>query len=642
MSVQGATDTNTAENRIALNDEAAAMAMEIDQVVKTSTFNGMHLLDGTYSSKQFQIGSDANNVMNVSIPSVTAKSLGLSIYDMSFKSNNILGSNGLDYGDLTIEISSPSKFGNSIPTNLPYTYVNNNGVHDFDESAFQLAHTINSPNYDEYKATARPTVSTGNAIIIPASNPPIIDLGVNGKLVAPIQVDGGKVFYYWDRSGNGTSSDAGSLNTGDWTQHNTLDAIFNKDVNGVVNTTVQNVDGNYGTTDTYRFGSLFDTSGNEIQLALPTIGGMTSPPFGSRGINDIQIPTYVGSVTGTGGNIGSDGSNAVNSTYNDLLAVWDAYNGTQNNGSWLAYGAQTGLPDSGGTPPGWRDHYYWSATPSASGHARLSMAGANVDDEADTTFDYVALEVTNPSSSIGDIANDDIEINGVNIGAIGSASSASQRSDQMIAAINAQTAHTGVTATRDLATGGEILTAADGRNIVISTLSSSAINSNQIGISLSGTASGSRSVTTLKSAVDLTVRIPDFVAYDTTITITATANGTNASGISSGVYSAFNKPTFNLGTSEGCQAAIGMVDKAIQSVSIARASIGASESGLISIVSNLDNSIMNLTDSRSRILDTDYATTTTELSRSQIISQASTAMLAQANLSAKDVLTLLK
>ena len=119
LSVQGATDTNTAENRIALNDEAAAMAMEIDQVVKTSTFNGMHLLDGTYSSKQFQIGSDANNVMNVSIPSVTAKSLSLSIYDISFKSNNILGSNRLDYDDLTIEISSPSKFENSIPTIFP-------------------------------------------------------------------------------------------------------------------------------------------------------------------------------------------------------------------------------------------------------------------------------------------------------------------------------------------------------------------------------------------------------------------------------------------------------------------------------------------------------------------------------------------
>jgi len=142
-------------------------------------------------------------------------------------------------------------------------------------------------------------------------------------------------------------------------------------------------------------------------------------------------------------------------------------------------------------------------------------------------------------------------------------------------------------------------------------------------------------VTTIRSSVDLS-------STGTTMTVASSGNGSTASGISSGGYSANGTPLVDLTTASGCQAAISLVDNAIKTVSSARASIGASESGLISIASNLDNTIMNLTESRSRILDTDYAVATTELSRSQIIAQASTAMLAQANLSAKDVLTLLK
>jgi flagellin len=59
-------------------------------------------------------------------------------------------------------------------------------------------------------------------------------------------------------------------------------------------------------------------------------------------------------------------------------------------------------------------------------------------------------------------------------------------------------------------------------------------------------------------------------------------------------------------------------------------------------VSNLTESNQNMSASRSRILDTDYATETSNMAKSQIISQAATAMLAQANQSAQSVLSLLK
>ncbi|MFM9991408.1 MAG: flagellin, partial [Burkholderiaceae bacterium] len=73
-----------------------------------------------------------------------------------------------------------------------------------------------------------------------------------------------------------------------------------------------------------------------------------------------------------------------------------------------------------------------------------------------------------------------------------------------------------------------------------------------------------------------------------------------------------------------------------------RASMGAYQNRLIAAISNLENTNMNLSASRSRILDTDYAKETTNLAKAQIIQQAATAMLAQANQSAQSVLALLK
>jgi flagellin len=77
-------------------------------------------------------------------------------------------------------------------------------------------------------------------------------------------------------------------------------------------------------------------------------------------------------------------------------------------------------------------------------------------------------------------------------------------------------------------------------------------------------------------------------------------------------------------------------------VSLNQSKAGAYLNRLDSVVSNLATMNTNITASRSRILDTEYSTETTNLAKSQIISQAATAMLAQANQSAQNVLALLK
>ncbi len=80
----------------------------------------------------------------------------------------------------------------------------------------------------------------------------------------------------------------------------------------------------------------------------------------------------------------------------------------------------------------------------------------------------------------------------------------------------------------------------------------------------------------------------------------------------------------------------------LDTISSARASLGAGQSRLESVVNNLTNTVTNLTDARSRIEDADYAAETTKLAKAQILSQASTAMLAQANQSQQNVLSLLR
>jgi flagellin len=98
----------------------------------------------------------------------------------------------------------------------------------------------------------------------------------------------------------------------------------------------------------------------------------------------------------------------------------------------------------------------------------------------------------------------------------------------------------------------------------------------------------------------------------------------------------------NLSTISGSQAALTVLDKAINTISDSRASMGAYQNRLTAAITNLETTSMNLQASRSRILDTDYAKETTNLAKSQIITQAATAMLAQANQSAQSVLALLK
>lgn len=97
-----------------------------------------------------------------------------------------------------------------------------------------------------------------------------------------------------------------------------------------------------------------------------------------------------------------------------------------------------------------------------------------------------------------------------------------------------------------------------------------------------------------------------------------------------------------ISTQAGAASAISTLDTSIKNLSAERSSMGAMINRLTYAADNLTNTSANQSAARSRVLDTDYAQVTTELARTQIIQQASTAMLAQANQQAQSVLSLLK
>lgn len=189
------------------------------------------------------------------------------------------------------------------------------------------------------------------------------------------------------------------------------------------------------------------------------------------------------------------------------------------------------------------------------------------------------------------ISAGDVTINGVDIGAVAAASSAAERAGQLADAINEVSAQTGVGASYDSATGQ--LTLNSESAVVVAGAANDA--------TIAGYANGTISTLTTSTGID----------------------------------------TLTVANYAGAQTAMKLIDDALTSVNGARATLGAQQSRFESVVASLQSSVENQSASRSRIQDADFAVETANLSRTQILQQAGTAMLAQANSAPQSVLSLL-
>ena len=282
----------------------------------------------------------------------------------------------------------------------------------------------------------------------------------------------------------------------------------------------------------------------------------------------------------------------------------------------------------------------------ANGAVVSAQTGLGTSVSAASTVTATAGHTVGTFSSTA-LADDEVRINGVNIGYIHTAASAVQRGAQVSAAINKISSQTGITATFSTDTGKVLLTAQDGRNISISVKGkASEITSDRTML----VHAGGGTTTTAYVSTTLTSNVTLKSNSNTGITIAGiTANALANSGLvldagltAANATAGAGVSTVDLSTASGAQSALSTLDRAINTVTDSRAAMGAYQNRLTATISNLEITSMNLQASRSRILDTDYAKETTNLAKSQIITQAATAMLAQANQSSQSVLALLK
>ena len=257
--------------------------------------------------------------------------------------------------------------------------------------------------------------------------------------------------------------------------------------------------------------------------------------------------------------------------------------------------------------------------------------------------------LTSSTLNAGESASYTLKINGTSVYSSGTITSGElkQSVDQLVTAINSQKDTTGVVANKNSA-GQLELVASDGRSVVVQEEFSftddgtaSVFQGKSVfstfdetgGASVTSTATREthyRGQVTLQSAANISFNsaaASNKIGYDTVLLSPDTTKSI---------------ATVDISTVAGANAAILAADAALTSVNSNRAKLGAVQSRFDSTISNLQTTAENLSGARSRIKDADFAAETASLTRGQILQQAGTAMLAQANQLPNNVLSLLR
>jgi flagellin len=301
--------------------------------------------------------------------------------------------------------------------------------------------------------------------------------------------------------------------------------------------------------------------------------------------------------------------------------------GVNTTGTTLA--AATGITGSGQFTINGTDIYSGA---SIGGSAKDLAAAINSRGISGVTATAQATSVIGTTAASGGLVagTSTLTINGISMSIVVSTVPATDRATTL-AAINANSAATGVTATDN--GSGITLGAADGRNITASFAAGSATNAAFADLGLGGIAA------TTYSSYNLTYSgtASQVVAGSAAANVKGLANATTAVAATGTALSLIDISSVN-----GANTALATVDAALTSVNSERAKLGAIQNRFSSTIENIQTTSENLSASRSRIQDADFASETAMLSRAQVLQQAGTAMIAQANQLPQQVLQLLR
>ncbi|BDU52227.1 flagellin [Limnohabitans sp. INBF002] len=606
LSVQSVNGTNNDSDRVALNDEITQLKSEIDRIATTTEFNNQKLLDGSFKDKKLQIGDKSYQTMQVDIGSVSTKDLGMA--SGSFDGQTLVGNRvaltAFDKGDVMINGQELAKFD---PTT---------SKDDLEDLIQNINENVDNVTASGFNTVVAKQIGTG--------------ITTDGQFKIQVQALGASAATTYSISASENMQElVDNIN-------NEAGAVVQASINDQgklvlsnnTGATIKVADGS-GSANSYETASGFNHGATAA--AYSTFTGFLKLDSDDGNPIRIEAGNRQGTAPGSLTDLASLGFREVSSNYNKAQ---DAYTVTG-----------TALTTAGVT--------------TAWGQTDININGVDIYDAdiATTTFQGKLDAINNFSEQTGVIAYaqldktftftagnlkgmtaaDKILFNGVEVF---SSTGTSTTLSALATAINTKTGTTGITAEAD---GFNLrLTGTNVQSLKIDTSNTGGTSAptvfadNQQIFASIRLDSANNSPISIQLGDDATVAEHGFLEQN----VGAADYQVNAAAL--GVGSGQSLTGLNVSTASAATAAISTIDNAIEKVSSMRSKLGAMENRLNSTVNNLSNIVTNTQASRSRIQDTDYASETTALAKAQIISQAATAMLAQANQQPQSVLSLLK
>lgn len=606
LSVQAANGAMSDADRGNIQQEVSQLKMQIDDVAKKTNHNNINLLDGSAGKIVLQTGTNAGDTMTIGFGSVKTKDIGLG--PRATLSSNAVTTTALATGDVLI---NGVEVGASLATDDKISTASQSG------SAIAKAAAINRvSDLTGVKATVGTTTSYGTAMALAATTSGTITInGVTTSGFNTSATDTQVTRAAVVTAINNISAQTGvrAVNTNDDNQGVVLVADDGRNIVASLGT---HIAAGVGITATTAVGdySLSTDDGSAITVSTK-VGGLLVNSGLAAGTFQADTAQTVTKVRTAAAAAAAPSASTTGLLNGNTLIVND-----------VQIDAAITSDDAAS------DTTAASSTKAASA---IAIAAAINKKSAITGVTAKAESNVISGDTFTAAAVTGIYLNGVTIAANFTANTTRA---EVLEKINTYTGQTGVVASENGA--GVKLTATDGRNISIATVAGAE--------SALGLGTGTVGLTAATNAGAVTSYAKVSMASDKTFTVKSGSEGnTNFAllGFRRGTFGGTEGQkvaSVDVSTMQGATKAIDAIDGALDTVAAYQAKAGAYQNRLDAVVSNLTESTQNMSASRSRILDTDYATETTSMARSQIVAQAATAMLAQANQSAQSVLSLLK
>lgn len=607
LAVQSANATNSSGDRAALNGEAQQLLNELNRISTQTQFNGQNVLDGSFTAAQFQVGANSNQTISVSIGNAATSALGA--YQFNNTTDAVTGT-ALNQGDLTI---------NGVDVGASST----GGADD-------IAKAINS-------VTGKTAVTATATSSITATNNSVRNAGLSSGDLVINGTNIGAVTGSNDIKTQGqnlvTAINAKSAATGvTATANGVTGAITLTSATGrTIAVTTNN--GNAGAnrlenaTGLEVAGNTATRSTNTVTFAGGAVGSSTINVTTNVAANDtisVGGTTYTFVASGATGNQINVGANA--GATNDAIFAKLTADGVDNAVVTQAGGAGTTVTITGTLFTTSTAPTFVSATTGAGVVATANNAGTGAAVGDTVTVGGRTYEFVLPDGVAAGTGNVAVELGTSN--ATAATNFATAVTAQYTAGntnVQVLTNAAGVVTLRSDLYGSTALTPTEGAANT-GTAAFVAIGAGTAGTDGAYASSTTRGLISLSSSS----------AYQ--------VGGANpgVAGLASASATLNSIAQIDISSVTGANAAISLVDGALDQVSKIRADLGAVQNRFQSTIASLSATSENLQAARSRILDADYAQETAALTRGQILQQAGTAILAQANSLPQSVLSLLR